>query len=168
MTSPERPSKTTKAEKNEEMMTLIIPRKLMKRPFPLIWGVVALGLFACFAVVTQLQFNRLNDAKIEAARMDTYNSDVRAYEVGVKSNNDCIASITTRETYRSIFSGIELMFEKIGELPASLFPGSDKAAFYQQTMEADIQSLIHDPVDQGLPPKKASDCPPVPAVPERP
>lgn len=160
--------KHSKEPKEEEMMTLIIPRKLMKRPFPLIWGIVALGLFACFAVVTQLQFNRINDAKIAAARLDTYDSNYRAYETSIKTNSDCIASIGIRETYRNIFSGFELMFKKVGELPSSLFPDSEKASFYQQAMEADIQALITEPVATGLPPKKLSDCPQVIPEPERP
>jgi len=101
--------------------------------------------------------------------METYNSDVRAYDTAVKANSDCLLTIGVRETYRNIFAGIELMFKKAADLPVILFPETPEAIFYQESMSNDIELLIHQPVEDGLPPREPSDCPQVPAnEPERP
>lgn len=150
-------------------------RKMMKtkmhRPFPLVWGFAALFLFALFAVVTQLQFTRISNEKIYQARIDTYQSDLVAYQVAEKAHSDCVASIEVRETYRGIFSGISNLFQKTADLPARLFPFSEEAISYQEQLTDQIDDLITKPVADNLPHKEENDCPQIqntkPAPPSR-
>lgn len=163
----ERPSR--KKPREEEMITVEIPRSKLRRPFPLIWGIAALALFVAFAVVTQFQFNRINADKIYEARLDTYESDMRAYQVALLAQETCLDTIEVRETYRSIFSGIENMFQTTADLPTQLLPESEVAVEYRETLTADIERYITKPVEEGLPPKKVEDCPGAPTnKPEKP
>lgn len=143
----------------------------MSRPFPLRWGLAALLLFGLFAVVTQLQFSRLSNDKIYAARMDTYRAAERSYDVAIRANADCIGTIKTRETYREIFNGIRELFRQSADLPLELFPTSKEALAYQLQLSASIVDLIEVPVNENLPPKLEKDCPPIPVdkptLPER-
>lgn len=151
-----------RSTKPEEMIQVWVPKKRMRRPFPLMWGLAALGLFALFAVITQLQFSRLSQDAIHEARLDTFDSDLRAYEVAQKAHDDCIASIQTREVYRGIFGGIASMFQRNADLPVELFPESERAKEYQAALTTGIQEYIVIPVELGLPPRLESDCPKVP------
>lgn len=148
--------------KNEEVIHLVVPKNLMRRPFPLIWGLVAMALFLGFAAVTIYQFNRINADKIQDAQMKTYESDVRAYETAVKAHDDCLMTIDVRETYRKIFAGIEVMFQSTADYPAAQFPNSEFAQQYQNDLTNDINKYITQPVANGLPPKKVADCPKIP------
>lgn len=159
---------TKQHDKNEkEMIQVWVTKKRMSRPFPLRWGLAALALFATFAVVTQIQFSRVADEKIYQARLDTFRSDERAYDVALKAHSDCIASIDIRETYRTIFGGVSALFQKTADLPAQLFPGSPATLAYQEELTRDIITLITEPVKEGLPPKEASECPKVPPEPPK-
>jgi len=141
----------------------------LKRPFPLIWGIAALCLFLCFAVVTQIQFNRINAEKFKQAEITAYENAEKAYDVAVTAHNSCIRSIQVRETYKAIFGGIENMFKTTADLPASLIPDSEVARAYQETLTADIDRYITNPVLEGLPPIAVGDCPLLPTdKPERP
>lgn len=163
------PLKRHSTKKDEEMVTVEVPKSKLRRPFPLIWGIAALGLFVAFAVVTQLQFNRIHADQIYEARLDTYESDLRAYQVAETAQETCLDSIQVRDTYRNIFSGIENMFQTTADLPNKLFPDSEIALEYKNTLTADIERYIVDPVAEGLPPKKAEDCPGAPTnKPEKP
>jgi len=156
-------------KQNEETITMIVPKNLMKRPFPLVWGLVAMFLFVAFAAVTIYQFNQINEDKIHEAQMDSYSNAVKVYESAVKAHDDCISTIKVRDTYRSIFGGIEDMFTKTADLPVELFPDSQGALLYQQSMYDDIQDNITRPVEENLPPKQEADCPKLPEEePERP
>lgn len=158
-----------RSKKPDEVIQVWVPMKKMKRPFPLIWGILSLGLFFGFAVATQMQFNRISDHKIYEARLDTYRSDERAYDTAVKAHYDCIASIETRETYRGIFTGIGTLFQEYAALPGQLFPLSLEAQEYQEQLNTQIEQRITNPLAENLPPKKPEDCPPLPTEkPERP
>lgn len=146
----------------EEMVHVWIPKRRLSRPFPLRWGLLALGLFAVFAIVTQLQFNRLSNQKIHDARMDTYHSDITAYDVAVKANSDCLASIQLRDTYRSIFTGISDLFVQTAGLPSDLFPDSSEAVVYELEMLNSVEILVRHPVEKNLTGKSPSDCPQIP------
>lgn len=128
-----------------------------------------MGLFCLFAVVTQIQFNQLADDKIFEARLDTYATDLRAYDSAVQAHETCVNSINVRETYRGIFDGISDMFQRTADLPIELFPESAGAAAYQAALTAEIEENITNPVEQNLQPIQEKDCPPLPTqVPERP
>jgi hypothetical protein len=155
--------------KQNETSLIAGPKNLMRRPFPLVWGLVALALFAAFAVVTQVQFNRINGEKFQEASQAAYENALQAYEVAVEAREDCIQSIQIRETYKDIFGGIEHMFKTTADLPVKLIPDSEIAAIYKETLTADIDRYITDPVAEGLPTILVADCPLVPAdKPERP
>lgn len=134
---------------------------LMRRPFPLFWGLLAIGLMLIFAGVTYYNIQRLNDENL-------YETNHRAWELSVKAHEDCVTSIQVRETYRDIFGGIEVMFRRTGELPASLFPTSTNAQRYRDEMEKNINEYITQPVSEGLPVRTLADCPVVEPEPERP
>lgn len=136
--------------------------RILRRPFPMLWGLLSLLLLTAFAVVTQIQFNRLNSEKIYNARVETYNEAVKVYDGALKANQDCITSIETRETYRTIFAGISSLFRKVGDLPVELFPQSEPAKQYQQALADGVNEFITMPVEENLKPKKLSDCPPAP------
>lgn len=153
----------------EETIQMIVPRNLMRRPFPLGWGLIALALFVCFALVTQLQFNRISNEKIRQARLDTYYSDVRAYDAAVVAHQDCLASIESQQEYRNIFAGVQEMFKQTAALPVAIFPDSPEAIAYQEKLTAAINEFITGPVSEELPAKTKEECPEVPAQePERP
>lgn len=151
------------SKKSEKTVVVEMPISRLRRPFPLIWGLGALALFVLFAFVTQLQFNRLNNEKLDEAEEKQYDSDVRAYETAVKAHDDCIMTIDVRETYREIFRGIEIMFQNTADYPVSQFPNSEFAQQYHKDLTNDIQKYITQPVADGLPPKKAADCPSIPS-----
>jgi len=150
---------------DDEMISVLIPKKRIKRPFPLAWGLASLVLFLAFAVVTQLQFKRVYDDKLYSVEMDSYYIEHDAWKVATKAHEDCKTAIETRETYRSIFDGIESLFKQTADLPVSIFPVSEEAILYQSSLREDIAELISTPVEEGLPPRQLSDCPP-PAGPE--
>lgn len=152
-----------RSKKPNEVIQVWVPMKRMKRPFPLLWGVLTLALFGAFAVVTQLQFNRISDHKIYEARLDTYHSDEKAYDTAVKAHYDCITSIETRETYRGIFTGIGTLFQDYAALPGQLFPLSTEAQEYQRQLQEAIDNRITNPLAENLPPKLPEECPPLPA-----
>lgn len=134
----------------------------MLRPFPLRWGIAALALFSVFAVVTQLQFSRISDDKIYAARLETYRSDINAYTFAVKANEDCLTLIETRETQREIFNGVSSVLKKSIALPDSLSPTSPEVIAYQIELSLDIHNLIDAPLEQTMGPVVEADCPAVP------
>lgn len=152
--------------KKSEKPTVIVemPISRLRRPFPLIWGLGALALFVLFAFVTQLQFNRLNNEKLEAQAEKQYDTDVRAYETAVKAHDDCLTTIDVRETYRTIFAGIEIMFRNTADYPLSQFPDSEFAQKYHEDLTNDVDKYITQPVEAGLPTKKVADCPKIPDV----
>lgn len=157
------------SKKPDEVIQVWVPMKRMKRPFPLLWGLLSLALFGVFAVITQVQFNRISDSKIYAARLDTYRSDERAYDAATQAHYDCIGSIETREIYRGIFTGIGTLFQEYAALPGQLFPLSTEAQEYQRQLAEQIDIEITDPLSENLPPKKPEDCPPLPTdVPVKP
>jgi len=165
MTSLDEPG--MKRRKSDNRLTSQMIR--LKRPFPLIWGIAALCLFLCFAVVTQMQFNRINAEKFEEAKMAAYENAEKAYAVAVTAHESCIRSIQIRETYKSIFGGIENMFKTTADLPVALLPDSEVAKIYQETLTRDIDRYITNPVLEGLPPIEVGDCPLAPTdKPERP
>lgn len=155
--------------KKNETVIVEIPKNRLRQPFPLVWGLAALALFLVFAIVTLVQFNRINNDKLADQAMKSYETDIRAYETAVKANIDCLTTIEVRETYRTIFAGIEGMFQQTADLPAKLFPDGEIAKAYQESLSQDIDRYITRPVETGLPPKKAADCPQIPEEkPERP
>lgn len=151
--------RTKHSKKQPEMIQVWIPKKRMRRPFPLLWALLALGLFGVFAVVTQVQFNRISNQKLDAARLTSFRSEERAYDVSVKANSDCLLAIETRETYRAIFNGVSLLFSQVAALPALLVPDNPGATEYQAQLLSDIDKLITTPVSERLPPRKVEDCP---------
>ena len=163
MTSPD------ESEMKQEIVTLKKQMNRLLRPFPLVWGIAALALFLCFAVVTQLQFNRINEEKFEQAELAAYENAEKAYDAAVAAHESCIRSIQIRETYKAIFGGIEHMFQTTADLPMLLFPDSENARAYQETLTEDIDRFITNPVLEGLPPIQVGDCPLLPTdKPERP
>ena len=155
--------------KPEEMIQIQVPKSRIRRPFPLMWGLVSLALFGVFAAVTLLEFSRINSEKIYQARLDAYYSDLRVYDTAVDAHNTCIDSIAVRETYRNLFAGVSSLFQKSADLPVQLFPDSKEALAYQSSMSVSIIELISTPVAEGLPSKEPGDCPDMPAnVPVKP
>ena len=152
----------SRSTKPKEMIQILVPKSRIRRPFPIMWGLASLALFALFAVVTQLQFSRVNSEKIYQARLETYYSDIRAYDTAMNAHNTCVDSIDVRETYREIFTGVSELFQKGADLPVQLFPDSHEALEYQSSMSSSIIELISTPVAEGLPPKLIEDCPPAP------
>lgn len=164
----EEPSKNSK-NNEEETIVMVVPKKLMRRPFPLVWGLASLALFVVFAFITIYQFNQISNDKLHDAQLKQYETELQAYNTAVKANQDCLGTIAVRETYRGIFGGIEKMFQSTADLPVQLFPDGEIAKQYQQTLRADVEKYISEPVADGLPPKKAADCPQIPdSVPEKP
>lgn len=157
-------SKSKSDPKSEEMIQILVPKRRLSRPFPLYWGIAALALFATFAVVTQLQFSRISNEKIFQARVDTYQSDLRAYDFASQANENCVTSIETRETYREIFGGVSRLFDTTAGLPVFLFPQSEEAKIYQEALKVEVARLITNPVEEKLPPKVIEDCPVVPST----
>lgn len=151
-----------KKDRPEEMIQVTIPKSRIRQPFPLRWGLASLALFALFAVATQIQFSRISADKLFDARMDTYQSDVEAYEAAEKSIEECITLIKVRETYRTIFTGISDLFVRTADLPVELFPTSGPARIYQEALKQEIDNLITQPVENGLPPRLLKDCPKLP------
>jgi len=148
--------------KMEEIVHVWIPKRRLSRPFPLRWGLLALALFGVFAAVTQLQFSRISDEKIHEARMDTYRSDVAAYNVAVKANEDCLTSIELRETYKSLFTGISDLFTQTAELPVILLPNNVEAITYESEILNNVETLIREPINETLNGKPPSECPQIP------
>ncbi len=146
-----------------EMLMIPAPKHRLARPFALGWGLAALLLFTIFAVLTQLQFNKISDDRLFEAEMQTYNVQKEAYEVAEKANADCLNTIERQEATRVIYTGIADLFQLSADLPVALLPESQTARAYQETLSAGIEEKIHDPVAQGLPVRYPSDCPPVPA-----
>lgn len=160
-----KPSKMNERDTRTKMQL----RDLTHRPVPLFWGIVAFLLFVGFAVVAQLQFKRLYDDKVHAAQMDSYENALKVYENDVASYNDCVTSIEVRDTYRTLFAGVEDMFERTANLPVTLFPESEEALSYQKEMLRDLTRMITTPIADSLPAKTLVDCPPMPKdPPERP
>ena len=81
-----------------------------------------------------MQFSQINADKIYQARMDTYQSDEQAYNLAIRAYLDCESGVKARETYRGIFDGISTMFETSANLPVELFPMSEEAKIYQETV----------------------------------
>lgn len=147
---------------DEEMIQVWVPKKRMKRPFPLLWGLASLGLLFAFAIVTQFQFSQQADDDIFAVEMDAYDNELIAYNVAVKAYEDCLTSIEVRETYREIFDGVETAFNATADLPPNLLPDSEVARQYQEYLRFVVQEEINKPVAEGLQPKQEADCPQVP------
>ena len=94
--------------------------------------------------------------------MDTYRSDLAAYNVAVKANEDCLASISLRASYKEIFGGIGDLFTQSAVLPSELFPESNEALLYRDELLLNINELIHTPIEENLEPSVASECPQIP------
>lgn len=163
-------------EKTDEMIWVEVPKSRLRRPFPLWWALAALGLFALFALVTQLQFNRINNDNraedrqnaedlIFEARLDTFAADQRAHDVAVRSYGDCKTSIETRTTYRTLFGNVAILAQYIADKPVELLPDSPEAQQYRAEVSAVIQELISKPVEESLKAKTLADCPPDPGPP---
>lgn len=153
------------SQKRPEMIQVLVPANRLRRPFPLRWGLAAMGLFTFFAIVTQLQFSKISNEKIYEARIETYESDLRAYEAAVEANEDCINTIQVREVYRRIFDGTSDLFKKVADLTVELglSPGNERLIQYQNELRASIDELITGPVEEGLPRKHPLTCPAIPA-----
>lgn len=150
-------------KKPREMIQIMVPKSRLRRPFPLLWGLMSLGLFVAFAVITLMQFSQINADKIYQARMDTYQSDEQAYNLAIRAYLDCESGVKARETYRGIFDGISTMFETSANLPVELFPMSEEAKIYQETLLASVDTLIQVPLAESLAPRDVKDCPQIPA-----
>lgn len=150
------------SKRPKEMVQITVPKSRLRRPFPLLWGLMALGLFMAFATITLIQLDNLNSDEIYQARMDTYNSDQQAYDTAIKAHLDCVNAVKAREVYRGMFEGISSMFEKSANLPVELFPMSAEAKVYQQTLLQSIQEFITEPLDDELKPRDLGECPKVP------
>lgn len=169
---PESPSKmpveagTKKDEKISDQRSgwdrRMSTRSILRRPFPLVWGLLSFVLLVAFAVITQVQFNSANAEDIYQSNLRTYEAELKVYENAVRENRDCKNAVATRDTYRRIFDGIGDLFQIQANLPVSLFPESIAALEYQQTITQGIIDLIEDPVEAGLPPRDVADCPKVP------
>jgi len=141
----------------------------MRRPIPLFWGIVAFFLFIGFAVVTQLQFNRIANDKVYQARIESYENSLDLYDTAVEAYNTCVTAIETRDTYRSLFAGVESMFTRTANLPVALFPDSEYANAYREAMLNDIHNTVTATIQDNLPPRRLEDCPELPLEkPERP
>lgn len=151
-----------KPKKPQEMVLIEVPKKRLRRPFPLGWGIAALLLMVGFAVITQLQFNDVSADNLYQARLDTYNEAVKLFESQERLHDDCVASIPVRESYRKIFGGISTVLDLVGQLPADIFPQSEEALAYQEELSKAVVELIDAPVESELPPKSIVDCPPAP------
>lgn len=162
-----KPRNSTRTE--TETVLVEVPRNLLRRPFPIGWGLATFLLFLGFAVVTQLQFNSIAQDEIQEARLDTYESDKRAYDAAVKALEDCKTAIERSDVVRTIFLGIEDMFERTADLPVELFPEGEAALLYQHELRDQIQASLSNPIENGLPPRTVDGCPKVPeSPPERP
>lgn len=150
------------SRKPKEMVQITVPKSRLRRPFPLVWGLMALALFVAFALVTLLQFSQLNADKIYQARMDTYQSDQQAYNLAVSSYLDCESAVKARKAYRNIFDGISVMFTTSANLPVELFPMSEEAKIYQNTLLTSVEDLIQKPLEDDLQPRSLNDCPKIP------
>jgi len=152
-------------QKTPDMVWVEVPRNRLRRPFPLFWGLLVLGLFAGFAVVTMLQFNRISDDKYYDARVKQWESDIDAHELSVEAYATCVASIDTRQTYRDLFGGVAALLQELANAPAELLPGSEAALIYQERITQRIRELIVEPVDAKLQPRSLADCPKKPGLP---
>jgi len=94
--------------------------------------------------------------------METYRSDQVAYDVAVKSHDDCVAMIKTRESYRTIFSGVDAMFQNVASIPDSAFATQADADEYQRLILDNTSVLIAEQVEELLPPRLERDCPQIP------
>lgn len=151
----------------------------IRRPIPLYWGLVALALFAAFAIITQVEFNRGNSkvnaqtrafavTEINTAKDNQYRAELRTYDLEVAANTNCVSAVATRFTYRTIFNGVETLFNSSGDFLVDLFNNAPQAIAYQQFLSTNVKELLTDVVDSNLPIKDAKDCPPVPSKPINP
>lgn len=130
----------------EEVVHVWIPKKRMRRPFPLRWGIAALALFGVFAVITQLQFSKLSADKLYDTKVAAYQSDVEAYDAAIKSVEECYERIAAREVYRELFTNLIYILEVDAD------PGTIKA----------VEEKIRVPLTEGLPTLNEEDCPTIP------
>lgn len=129
---------------------------------------MSLLLLGLFAAVTMYQFNQVNADRLYDAQLNNYENELQIFRNTLESHEVCVASVKTRETYRSIFAGIETMFQKTADLPVSIFPDSEAMRAYQASLSTEIILLITDKVAAGLPPLNVSECPPKPTESEKP
>lgn len=80
-------------------------RVTLHHPVPLSWGLLAILLFAAFTVITQLQFNRINEEEIYRARVDNYLNEIRIYDSAVQGRELCLRDIRLKRVIESI-SGV--------------------------------------------------------------
>lgn len=155
--------------KVHEVILVEVPKSRLRRPFPLWWGLASLALFLAFAVVAQLQFNRLNDERLYRARLDGYETALKGYESAVQAHNDCVDGLGRSAGLRNILGGVSALFELTASLPVELLPNSEEARIYREKLLLGIQQLITVPLDKDLPPRTEADCPPMPdKKPEKP
>lgn len=77
----------------------------LHHPVPLRWGLLAILLFAAFTVITQLQFNRINEEQIYRARVDNYLNEIRIYDAAVQGRELCLRDIRLKRVIENI-SGV--------------------------------------------------------------
>lgn len=94
--------------------------------------------------------------------MDTYQSDLTAYDVAVKAHDDCVLEIQVRESYREIFYGVDAMFQNVASIPDSAFATPEDAAEYERLIREGSEALIAQQVADLLPPRVERDCPQIP------
>lgn len=148
-----RPSSENSLNENETIT-------VMRRPIPLIWGLVALGLFVCFAAVTQLQFNRINEGDIREAKNIAYANALEIYNDSVANHEACMALLSRRAAYKDLFTGVQTILTTIAD---------QQAAREHDAIDQAIADNLVMQMAQVFPENPEATCPPLPTTkPERP
>lgn len=140
--------KTNRSHAQEtELIHVWVPKKKLRRPFALKWGLAALALFVVFAVITQLQFKKISDDKLYDTKMALYESDLVAYTTSLESFEQCKERIVARATVRDLFDGTATLIESVGG----------------PTIADDVQDKIRTPLITDFPMLLLDDCPKIPS-----
>jgi hypothetical protein len=94
--------------------------------------------------------------------VDAYLGDVVAYNIAVRTHEACLSGVKHSNDDQHLFEAITMMFQKIADLPSSLFPNVPEWVSYQTELSNSIDKLLKDDVAAGVIPRTEADCQPVP------
>ena len=100
-------------------------KETLRRPVPLMWGLIAMLLFLSFTIVTQSQFNSLNKDRLYKTRMDSYLIAKQQYEALSDERNICLSQVALSNSDRNVFIEITNVLLKMVNLPLSSILSSE-------------------------------------------
>lgn len=125
------------------------------RRFSLFWGLLVLALFACFSSVALYQVSHRANIKIQALETAQEQSNVIVAQAITEANKQCMSTVGVREVYRHLFLNVGALVDKLSNL--SINNDATRAEFKKQ-----VDQLLILTLNDTLPPKDPSLCPPLP------